>query len=32
MTLGGKTLKTYRVGHGQLTRGEELVFRCRAAK
>lgn len=32
MTLGGKTLKTYRVGHGQLTRGGELVFRCRAAK
>lgn len=32
MTLGGKTLKNYRVGHGQLTRGGELVFRCRAAK
>ena len=32
MTLGRKTLKGYRISHEELTRGGELVFRCRAAK
>ena len=32
MTLGRRTLKGYRVSHEELTRGGELVFRCRAAK
>ena len=32
MTLGRKVLKGYRVSHEELTRGGELVFKCRSAK
>lgn len=32
MTLGRKAIKGYRVSHEELTRGGELVFKCRSAK